>query len=99
MSFCFSSDEPANCTQRACPDNHFRCRSGRCIPLTWKCDGDKDCPEGEDEPDSCTNPDIHTCEPTYFKVNINPKRLLSDKWGGEEYRAEILGYQWISIID
>ncbi|XP_057369206.2 LOW QUALITY PROTEIN: prolow-density lipoprotein receptor-related protein 1-like, partial [Daphnia carinata] len=72
------SDEPANCTQRVCPDNHFRCRSGRCIPLTWKCDGDKDCPEGEDEPTSCTNPDIHTCEPTYFKCENN--KCIPGRW-------------------
>ena len=63
------SDEPQNCTERACPENHFRCRSGRCILLTWKCDGDKDCPDGEDEPDTCSNPDIHSCQPTYFKCD------------------------------
>ena len=74
----FRSDEPGTCTSRACPDNHFRCRSGRCIPLTWKCDGDRDCPTGEDEPDSCTNPDIHSCEPTYFKCDNS--KCIPGRW-------------------
>lgn len=49
----------------------FRCNSGRCIPLSWKCDGDPDCPSSEDEPLSCKDSSFHTCEPTYFKCNNN----------------------------
>ena len=35
-----------------CSALEFAC-SNRCIPLTWQCDGDKDCPAGEDESDCC----------------------------------------------
>lgn len=38
------ADERANCTDRQCPDDHFKCPdTGRCIPKSWVCDGDKDC--------------------------------------------------------
>ena len=32
----------------SCSALEFTC-SNRCIPLTWRCDGDKDCSEGDDE--------------------------------------------------
>lgn len=35
-----------------CSALEFAC-SNRCIPLTWQCDGDIDCPAGEDESDCC----------------------------------------------
>ena len=35
---------------RECPNTDFRCNStGRCIPLTWACDGEDDCSDGSDE--------------------------------------------------
>lgn len=52
----------------------FRCKSGRCIPFSWKCDSTPDCPNGEDEPPSCSEPS-QTCEPSYFKCHNN--RLIS----------------------
>ncbi|KAE8631853.1 hypothetical protein XENTR_v10001329 [Xenopus tropicalis] len=32
-----------------CLTNQFQCMDGACIPALWLCDGDKDCPNGEDE--------------------------------------------------
>ncbi|OCU00507.1 hypothetical protein XELAEV_18006286mg [Xenopus laevis] len=32
-----------------CLPNQFQCMDGVCIPALWRCDGDKDCPNGEDE--------------------------------------------------
>ncbi|XP_054981069.1 CD320 antigen [Sorex araneus] len=36
--------------QGSCPPSSFQCRSnGYCVPLTWRCDSDEDCPDGSDE--------------------------------------------------
>lgn len=32
-----------------CLDEEFACSSGRCLPNSMKCDGRRDCPQGEDE--------------------------------------------------
>lgn len=38
----------------SCPPASFQCRtSGFCVPLTLRCDGDEDCPDGSDE-DECS---------------------------------------------
>ena len=39
---------------QTCKSNQFTCSNGRCIPLTWVCDHDADCPENDDEPDNCS---------------------------------------------
>ena len=38
-----------------CSINQFRCgiTDDRCIPLLWKCDGERDCRDGADEPSNC----------------------------------------------
>ncbi|XP_037360597.1 CD320 antigen [Talpa occidentalis] len=34
----------------SCPPNSLQCRtSGFCMPLSWRCDGDRDCLDGSDE--------------------------------------------------
>ncbi len=34
--------------------------TGRCVPESWKCDGDRDCGEGDnsDEPEECSKSDL-----------------------------------------
>lgn len=39
----------ASTTETNCSDDKFRCKSGRCIPKHWQCDGENDCPDGSDE--------------------------------------------------
>ncbi|XP_055692338.1 low-density lipoprotein receptor-related protein 1 [Lutzomyia longipalpis] len=38
-----------------CPPSHFTCRDGTCIPLFWKCDSNRDCDDGSDEPPECAH--------------------------------------------
>ena len=41
--------------------NQFRCESGTCIPITWVCDGQKDCNEGSDETQFCNFGNFSYC--------------------------------------
>jgi hypothetical protein len=34
---------------RTCSDAEFRCANGKCIPIHWQCDNEKDCVDGSDE--------------------------------------------------
>lgn len=46
--------------------------------MSWQCDGDPDCSEGEDEPATCSKPEFHTCDPTYFKCANN--KCIPGRW-------------------
>ncbi|KAL4716569.1 hypothetical protein ACJJTC_010233 [Scirpophaga incertulas] len=40
---------------RTCTSSEFRCKTGRCVPMSWRCDNEKDCSDGSDEePGMCT---------------------------------------------
>ena len=36
---------------KGCASAQWKCNSGECIPLGWKCDGDRDCKDKSDETD------------------------------------------------
>ncbi|KAK2713160.1 hypothetical protein QYM36_011749 [Artemia franciscana] len=59
-------------------NERMMCNSGRCIPMLWKCDGDEDCADGEDEMPSCGDPSQHVCDPTYFPCNNT--RCIPGRW-------------------
>lgn len=40
---------PPGVKRPRCPLNYFACPSGRCIPMSWTCDKEDDCENGEDE--------------------------------------------------
>lgn len=50
-----NSDEGEHCRRRECDSTMYQCpNSGRCIPISWKCDGDIDCHgNGEDGKNYC----------------------------------------------
>ena len=34
-----------------CPPGEMQCRNGMCVNEAWRCDGDDDCEDGDDERD------------------------------------------------
>ncbi|CAH2090680.1 unnamed protein product [Euphydryas editha] len=65
----------ANCT-----DGQHRCngRDEKCIPWFWKCDGEKDCMDGSDEPDTCP---VRHCRAGSFQcmnTNCTPAATICD---------------------
>ncbi|ODM98850.1 Sortilin-related receptor [Orchesella cincta] len=43
-------------THGACSTSEFQCESGTCIPSSWACDFDQDCPDNSDEGPACPVP-------------------------------------------
>lgn len=60
--------------------NEFSCGVGstQCIPVFWKCDGEKDCDNGEDEINCGESLDTTPAEPS-FTINLSSRfaRLIS----------------------
>ena len=66
-----------SCLSRSCGGDFFKCSNGRCIPTAWRCDGDQDCPDSEDEPETCEDSSA-TCDPTYFRCNTG--KCIPGRW-------------------
>ncbi|XP_026327983.1 low-density lipoprotein receptor-related protein 2 isoform X3 [Hyposmocoma kahamanoa] len=65
----------ANCT-----NGQHRCngRDEKCIPWFWKCDGEKDCMDGSDEPETCP---VRHCRAGSFQcknTNCTPAATICD---------------------
>lgn len=74
-----ASDPSAEPPAAACPNSwDFTCDNKRCIPMTWKCDGDDDCLDNSDELQNCTKP---TCVGDEFQCKSGrciPKSFRCD---------------------
>ncbi|XP_003750040.1 low-density lipoprotein receptor-related protein 8 isoform X11 [Rattus norvegicus] len=54
---CGRAGQGTTATPAACaPTTQFTCRSGECIHLGWRCDGDRDCKDKSDEADCSPGP-------------------------------------------
>ncbi|XP_052573956.1 low-density lipoprotein receptor-related protein 8 isoform X4 [Peromyscus californicus insignis] len=54
---CGRAGQETTATAAACaPAAQFTCRSGECIHLGWRCDGDRDCKDKSDEADCSPGP-------------------------------------------
>lgn len=50
-----------------CPPDQLPCGDGSCLSRTFACDGERDCPDGEDELGCGPTPSPPPCDPFYFR--------------------------------
>ena len=62
---------PLPAETKTCDMSHFTCGSGRCIPKTWLCDGDRDChgdgEVGDDEQQAVCGVQALQCDSDSFR--------------------------------
>lgn len=65
-NFIFTQGSRTTCVAN-CSVLEFRCADdNECIPKYWKCDGETDCNDGSDEPDSCP---VRHCHLGFFQCD------------------------------
>ncbi|XP_077986936.1 uncharacterized protein LOC144441252 [Glandiceps talaboti] len=62
------------------PNEKFECDSGRCIPIYWRCDGNKQCDNNEDE---ATCPNVEC--PSTYPFQCKSGKCLAEKWVCDRY--------------
>lgn len=72
-------------------DSQFKCNSGKCIPLSWRCDGDEDCPDADDEKD-CK---AITCDPLREFQCTRDSALPLHSSSIRDLRARCIPRNWV----
>ena len=72
---CWDNSDEMDCktkisSKQDCPKDAFKCRNGHCIPMSWVCDRDNDCDDGNkttisSDEEKCD----YVCESDQFKCN------------------------------
>jgi hypothetical protein len=72
-------EDELDCMSSTCSDNQFTCKSGQCISIGKKCNGDKDCVDGSDEldchPQECDKGKF-SVSVTYKSVHLGANKIL-----------------------
>ncbi|XP_063419022.1 very low-density lipoprotein receptor-like [Mytilus trossulus] len=63
-----------SCAKKTCSSDQFKCYSGQCILMKWKCDGQRDCNDGTDESDC----NASTCNAEQF--NCTNGKCIDIDW-------------------
>lgn len=86
-----SSLLPPGVKRPRCPLNYFACPSGRCIPMSWTCDKEDDCENGEDETHCSECPSSHPPHST-------PSHPPSVKTLPSSHPTVRMGNAWVSTV-
>lgn len=58
-----------------CASHQFECATGQCIPFSWLCDGEPDCPDGSDENEHCTGKSVDAAVVVVYRAE--PERCVT----------------------
>ncbi|KAF1766393.1 hypothetical protein GCK72_006350 [Caenorhabditis remanei] len=65
------------------PEHAFKCQDGRCIPMSWRCDGDIDCQNEEDEkncPKVCGEKEHKCGDVTSVRSSLERFKCIPENW-------------------
>ncbi len=79
----------------SCSSDHFTCDNGRCVPLSFRCDGDNDCRDGSDERDSLCCAYAFACRARRRDTGIHTIYILKELKFALKYHVAVFTFQWL----